>query len=116
VDNVVNFPAKSARDWLLIERLMAEKLSKHSISPVVQAGLIERMKAFYEILDTDLSFSIDAPSLGDVSQEQVRTFCFDIGEKIGPIMSERIYAFTQKLFIERLNREIDVCRELGEWS
>lgn len=111
--NIVNFPIKSVRDWLMIEREMKEIFLKGGVSSSVQARLIEKMKSFYELLDVEFNSSIDIVFPSILSREQTMAICSDISQKIGAASSEQLKAFTNKLFIDRLYREIDMCRELG---
>jgi hypothetical protein len=55
---VINFPTKTVRDWLIIERAMNESLLESQLSPPAQARLVERMKSFYETLQLDFNFTI----------------------------------------------------------
>ena len=46
MDNIIEFPTKSVRDWDTIEKSMLAELIKGDISQDVQDRLIENMKAF----------------------------------------------------------------------
>jgi len=113
MDNIVTFPTKFVRDWLIIERAMNDVFSQNEISPSAQARLTERMKSFYETLQLDFNFTIEVQFPDVLSNDQARSICSQIGEKIGAASSETLQAFTNKLMIERLYVEIDLCRALG---
>lgn len=110
---IVNFPTKAVRDWAVIEREMRSALSQTDFSQQAQARITERMKSFYETLDPNLTFSVRAEFPRFISTEGVSALCADISEKIGATISEGLKAFTNRLFIDRLDVEIDLCRALG---
>lgn len=93
---VVDFPTRSVRDWLIIERALHDALSSHQISDAVRARLTERMKSFYEFLDVDFSFSIDAEFPGVLTKAQTSAICTQIGERVQPVISEKLQAFTKR--------------------
>jgi len=113
MENVVDFPTKSVRDWLIIERTLKELLSRTRLPPDIQAGLIEKMKSFYALLDCSfaVSLNIEIPDPG--GEDKAAAICSKIGEQVGARISEQLQAFTTRLLIERLLREFDICNELG---
>jgi hypothetical protein len=110
--DIVNFPTKSVRDWLIIERAMNEAFSRDRVSSSVQTRLVERMKSFYKLLELDFNFTINAKFPSVISQDQINAICSEIGENIGAVGSEKLQAFTHKLFFDRLEVEMDLCRAL----
>lgn len=113
MENVVEFPTKSVRDWLLIERTMAAEFTKLGLSEAIKERLSENMKAFYKVMDHDFRFSFDAELPSTISKDQARAIFSSIGNKTSVVLGEQIHAFTNKLFFDRLHREIEVCGELG---
>lgn len=71
------------------------------------------MKAFYQVLDIAFSFTSDIAIPGKVSQEQVAAIRTGIQEHLGAQIAEQLHDFTNKIFLDRLCRELEVCRELG---
>lgn len=57
--------------------------------------------------------SLDANFPAYISQGDISSICNDIGEKMSVVIQDRLHAFTDTLIVDRLNREIDSCRELG---
>ena len=112
---ILNFPTKPVRDWLLIERKLKTQLSNLQAPPTVQDRLSDKMKAFYQELDVPFNFKIDVPFPSSISKDQVRAICGGISNQISVLIEERSNALTHKLWIERLTREVDVCKELGIW-
>jgi vacuolar-type H+-ATPase catalytic subunit A/Vma1 len=110
---IINFPSKSVRDWATIERAMNETLSSQSVSSAFHARLVERMKSFYETMQIDFNFTIDAAFPSTISRDQVTAICSEIGEKIGVASTEKLQAFTYKLFFDRLAVEVDLCHALN---
>jgi hypothetical protein len=110
---VINFPTKTVRDWLIIERAMNESLLETQLSPPAQARLVERMKSFYETLQLDFNFTIKAEFPDLLSREQIGAVCMQVSEKVGMAAAEKLQAFTNKLFFDRLAVEIDLCLALG---
>ncbi len=111
MDNIINFPTKSVRDWLVIERAMKEALEKSAAPPTAQERIVQRMKAFYDLLDPDLNFSIPVQFPGTISNEETLAISTQVSERASSLISEKLQAFTNSLFIERLYREIDACKE-----
>jgi hypothetical protein len=95
--NVVNFPTRPIRDWVLFERTIREEGAKAGIPSEVQTRVIEKLKPFYEALDFDLDLSISV----------------SIGQKLSTASSEQLESFKSKLLVERVQREVDACREIG---
>jgi hypothetical protein len=115
VENIVNFPTKLVKDWTSIERPMRFELSKIGIpAGQVQERIVGIMHEFYELLsDIDISCKLDIglpvpPDAGAAIREE-------IGARISALQHERLQAYKHKLFMERLDREIVACRELGLW-
>jgi hypothetical protein len=114
--DVVDFPIKSVRDWLIIERELRTQLSNLWVSPAVQDRLTKKLKAFYQELDVSFNFSLKGIQFpGIMTRQQISTVTSEIGVGISALIEQRLQAYTTKLWIERMNREIDVCKELGIW-
>jgi hypothetical protein len=115
MENIINFPTKSVRDWVLIERTMEEEFSRLGIPLLVQIRLIENMKSFYQVLDFEFNFNTQIAFPGTIPIDNVNAICSEVGEKIGALSSKQLQIFTNKLFFDRLYREIDICRKLDSW-
>lgn len=107
MDKVTDFPTRAAREWFIIEREIKAHLSQFNVPPAVEKRLIIAMKAFYATMDVSLGFKFDIPF--PVSSEQTEA----LTSTMRGAFAESIHEFTNKLYFERLLREIDVCRELG---
>lgn len=112
MENIVNFPTKSVRDWLIIERALYDALKQAPVSASVEQRLVEKMKSFYQIMQRDFNFAIQ-PIEAPLPQAQLNAICSDIGKKMSVALNEQIHAFTNEIFFERFNREVEVCREIG---
>lgn len=113
MSNIIQFPAKSVRDWTIIERALLEELSKNKFPSEVQQRLVDVMRSFYEALNLDFNFVMTAEFPPSLSSAQVSDLCSSISERVAQTSGELLQSFTNKLFFERLNREIAVCHELG---
>lgn len=112
--NIVNFPTKSIRDWTVIDRSMRSELSRIGVPPgPVQQRIADKMQEFHKLLDIDMNYSIDIAFPPRLTRDETGALGKEIASKIDAIQSERLQAFTNKLFMDRLCREIDACRELG---
>lgn len=105
MENIIVFPTKSIRDWVIVERSMRDAFATANIPEQVHKTVIERMKSFWNILDFDLNLSFDV-NLSDPYLPQMT-------DNIRIVLKEQINAFTSRLFLERFMREIDACHELG---
>ena len=103
---VVSFPTKSVRDWLIIERAMKDKFSELSVAAPVQNRLIEQMQAFYHLLDFQFNFTLDISFPDTLTKEQTSAICHDIGQQVTAAVEKHLQDFTNKLFNERLSREV----------
>lgn len=112
-DNIFQFPTKSVRDWAIIEREMKVQLDGRRCPEAVQDRLIRSMEAFYKTLEVDMNFSINAELPTSIGHDLATEIRASIGSDIGKQTSEILQAFTNKLWVDRLNREIDFCREMG---
>ena len=86
--NVLNFPTKTVRDWLIIEREMKIELPKLGLSSASQFRVISRMKVFFEILnfELDYSFSIEWPT--SLSRDQITSITSTLSSAIGEIRTK----------------------------
>jgi len=111
--DIVSFPVKLVRDWLIIERAMNDAFIQNRTPEAAQNRLKEQMKSFYEIMhgEIDLNFDVEFPP--GISREQAALVSSRIREKGSLALEEQLHAFTHKLFFDRLRREMDVCREIG---
>jgi hypothetical protein len=99
MDNIINFPTNTVRDWVAMERALNEALQNAQFSSTTRARIIEKMKSFYDVLEPDINFSITTPFPPGVSKDQVDAICSDLSKQARTIMSERLQAFTKRLFI-----------------
>ena len=107
MDEVRDFPTRAAREWFVIEREIKAHLAQFNVPPAVEKRLIITMKAFYAVIDESLGFKFDVPFPVSPEQAEVLT------STMRTAFAESIHEFTNKLYFERLLREIDVCKELG---
>jgi hypothetical protein len=106
---VIQFPSKSVGHWAVIERSMKNEFSRLNTPPRIQGRLIEQMKAFYQLLDCPIKFSIDISFPDDITQAQTSLICHEIGKNISGVIEEQFQAFTNTLIIDRLHRELEFC-------
>ena len=59
MDNIIEFPTRSTRDWVTIERSLRIGLRQLNISAATEARLVDRMKTFWDTLELDFQFSFD---------------------------------------------------------
>lgn len=112
--NIIQFPTQLVRDWLTIEESMIDALKKLNASKVAHERIIRIMKNFFqETLNFQLNLSTTAKFPGSLSASEVSDICSEIGDNIGASSSKQLQTFTKALFLERLHREIEICRELG---
>jgi hypothetical protein len=111
-DNVVQFPTQSVRAWAIVEREIKAALVDVEAPLVAQEHLLQKMKAFHDILHPDFSFSVSIPVVG-APASVVSAICTDLGNKLQIGVGEKLKALTNTLLIERFNREVESARDLG---
>jgi len=112
MDNVINFPTKYTRDWTVIERELDKQLSEHGVSAAAKARIVERMKAFYEVIYGEFQVTFKTMPI-NLPKETIDAICADIAAQLRPQITEQLQALTYKIFFDRLNREIEGCRDVG---
>ena len=112
-NTVVQFPSKSVREWTTIERSMVEALEECGVSEQAKKLIVANMKEFWETLKHPFDYTIQIALPGKISPEEADVIRQDIATKVGSAHSERLQAFTNKLFIERVKREARFYNELG---
>jgi hypothetical protein len=110
--SIIEFPTKAVRDWAIIERTTIDELKQLRVSPTVENRVIEQMKKTYDLLD-DFSFSAPIEFPGSIPADQIAILCAGISDKISEAIKEHLHALANRILIDRLNREMQVCQELG---
>ncbi len=111
--DVVIFPVKPVRDWTTISRKMEKALSESGASVAVRSRITEQLKSFYELLKIDFRTPLEANFPVSLTKEQADAILSDIVKKVGIAFEERLQSFTEDLFVERFQRELRLCHELG---
>jgi hypothetical protein len=89
---------------------MKDKLSELNVSSEVQNRLVEQMQAVYQILDCHLDLSVEVSLPDTWEEEQASSICHDIVQQVSSAFEKHLQTITNKLFIERLEREVDLYR------
>jgi hypothetical protein len=112
MSNIIKFPTKAVRDWAIIERAIVDELQRLRVSPTAESRIVEQVRNTYDLLDGfDLSMPVEFP--GSIPADQVAIMCTDIGQRISAAIKEHLHTMTSRILIDRLHRELQVCRELG---
>lgn len=110
-ENLVQFPTKAVRDWATLERSLRPAFLEAGLSEAAEDRLLQVMKEFYEgVLSADLDLTIPAFSVEHANPE---TLAAAIKAHFSAALEEQLHAFTNRLFIDRLKREMDFIHELG---
>ena len=100
MSDVIEFPIKHARDWASFQRAIIPILRKGNISEEAEKELMLRMKPFIDLLQMQFEFSCAGGIPEGVNKEMDR-------------FALAIQSHSGKLFIERLNRELEVLKISG---
>lgn len=110
---VIPFPDKAGRDWAVLERAIIKECSTRRFSAQAQERLVTAMKAFYDLLDPDLNFTITATFPGYMREEDCIAIQEAIGHDISRQNSEILQRFTNQLYVERFAREVQFLNDMG---
>jgi hypothetical protein len=110
---IVNFTAKPS-GWAAIEQELRVNLAQRGQSQEVQDRLVINLKPFWEMLEQPHGLNFPGGViLAAVNPEQVAAFRAALENNISAATTMMWQAFREKLFDERLRRELYFCRELG---
>lgn len=96
MNNVHNFPTKAIRDWIEISKLVLEMAEKIGLTKDEKNILITRIKPFYELLQIEIRFSLDAFPFSEEIKNQLDEFAKELQER------------SNKLLFDRIKREIEI--------
>jgi hypothetical protein len=107
------FPTKPA-GWAAIEHELRANLLQLGHSEEVQDRLAVNLKPFWEMLEQPHNLNFPGPVIPAViNAEQVAAFRAALENNISAATTMMWQAFREKLFYERMYRELDICKELG---
>lgn len=87
MENIIQFPTKSVRDWLVIEQSMNDGLSSLGMSEAVHQRLVKIMKAFWqETLSFQFNLSTTIIFPDPLSRDEVSSICSQLGKNIGVLV------------------------------
>jgi hypothetical protein len=113
MDNIIDFPIEPVRSWVKIERELRDNLARNGASTEFQNIVMGHAKDFYELINFDLKIPINGEFPNSLSADQINGICSSIEKNIRVSLEEQLQAFTYKIFIDRVYREIAVCRDTG---
>jgi hypothetical protein len=97
---VIEFPTKNARDWASFQRAIIPILRKGNVSEEAEKELMLRMKPFIDLLQMQFEFSC-AGGIPEAINKELDRYAL------------AIHSHSSKLFIERLNRELEILKISG---
>jgi hypothetical protein len=98
MDNIIEFPKKTERDWLEIEKVIKDYLKKiPELSEEDINYINERMKKFHsEVMDKEFNLKFKTPNnmkkseADKIMKYAIESFEKEIHDYIGQILSERL--------------------------
>lgn len=105
MDNIIDFPRKSEREWLEIEKIIRKYLNEiPELSRKDVDYINERMKKFYlEVLDKKFNLKFKKPNNMPKSEAD-KVIEYTVEE-----FNEEIHNYTSRILNERLNLETRMC-------
>jgi len=105
MDNIIDFPKRSEREWLEIEKIIEKYLIEiPELSNEDVDYINERMKKFYlEVIDKKFKLEFKSPNDMPKSEaDKIMKYTVESFHK-------EIHNYTSQILNERLNLEIEMC-------
>ena len=100
MSNIIEFPSKLIRDWGIIEHGIIDMIQNAGLNNDVAKEVIVQIKPLFDILIAGIDFNVIA---GDTVTAQSL-------DAINDSLAVALKEFGEKIFIERVKREIELCR------
>ena len=100
MNNIKEFPTRIVRDWAVMQRAISKIAQESGLTDDEAKDVIAQMKPLFDILIVGVSYSIDttATQTTRVFNDSVSMGLKEVGDKI---------------FAERIKREIFLCLQRG---
>ena len=98
IDNIVEFPTKSIRDWKVTSDLMLQILKRRGLNDKQASEFVSTFKPIYDLFQLEIQIRI--PTFNPILAAQL--------DKALSEMQLAIQDHTTKLIMERFTRELDI--------
>lgn len=104
--NVIEFPTRAVRDWVVMERTIQEIMQEGGGSTEMIKEVCGRMKETWEKYNTQFGFALELPQLPPVLARAIN----DSVQKAIKDLVDQIHEYTSKIFYDRLLLEIELYK------
>jgi len=111
--NIIEFPTRSVREWIKVERTIRETLEQAGASQEMTEEVCGRMKEVYEKYDRVFTFALGLPLPEHLSLEQRRAIDNSIRNAVEGLTKE-IHEYTNQVLFDRLCIEIELYKMQSE--
>ena len=104
MDNIIDFPKKDEREWLIIEKSIKMNLNEtNRLSNNDIDYICKRIKEFYfEVMNEKFSFNFEIPQ--GISEEKRK----ELINSVKNSFKKQIHNYTSKILYERLEFEVEL--------
>ena len=102
--NVIQFPTRAVREWIILERHFQDILERSGASPEMTEEVCARMKEAAEKFNGEFKFALELPPL----PEGLKGIIDDAIQKAAKILADQVHEYSWKIMLDRLQLEIDL--------
>jgi hypothetical protein len=106
VSNVIQFPIRAVREWIILERSFRGILERSGASPEMMEEVCARMKEAQEKFDCEFKLALELPPL----PEGLKTIIDGAMQKATKELADQVHEYTNQLRLDRLQMEIQLYK------
>jgi hypothetical protein len=111
--NVIEFPTRVVREWIMVEKTIREVLEQAGASPEMTKEVCARMKGVYEKYNRMLTLALKLPLPEYLSMEQRRAIDDAIRNAVEDF-KKQIHEYSSQVLLDRLCLEIELYKLRSE--
>ena len=102
--NVIEFPTRAVRDWIILERTFRGILERSGAPPEMMEEVCARMKEAIEKFNGQFKFALELPPL----PERLKKIIDDALQRATKELADQVHEYTNQLIFDRLQLEVEL--------
>lgn len=102
--NVIEFPIRAVREWIILERSFRVILERSGASPEMMEEVCARMKEAQEKFNGEFKFALELPPL----PEELKRIIDGAIQKATKELADQVHEYTNQLRLDRLKLEVEL--------